>query len=222
MGLVSVWAEIVDAPVQRVARAGYRIDGKGASTWLKVSVSRGLMCMRGRRLRRLCSWGRVRSGRPSCRGLRRRPVVVPAPELEALRDLVRAREDLRGDLMGAHHRLSKLLLRHGLIWTGPGEAAAGPDRTAVPTSQSQVARSRLPPIPNTRRPASLRRWISAGRVLIRLSRPITTRFRAATAGIHSVSSTPSGHSGISLCPTWIVSLRAAESACPIPSALSST
>lgn len=50
-----------------------------------------------------------------------RPVVVPAPELEALRDLVRAREDLRGDLMSARHRISKLLLRQGLIWTGPGE-----------------------------------------------------------------------------------------------------
>ena len=51
-----------------------------------------------------------------------RPVVVPAPDLEALRDLVRAREDLRGDLMGARHRVSKLLLRRGLIWDGPGEA----------------------------------------------------------------------------------------------------
>ena len=40
------------------------------------------------------------------------PVRVPAPEEEALRDLVRAREDLRGDLMRARHRLSKLLLRH--------------------------------------------------------------------------------------------------------------
>jgi transposase len=53
-----------------------------------------------------------------------RAVVVPAPELEALRDLVRAREDLRGDLMSARHRLSKLLLRQGLIWAGPGEAWA--------------------------------------------------------------------------------------------------
>jgi transposase len=40
------------------------------------------------------------------------PVRVPTPEQEALRDLVRAREDLRGDLMRARHRLSKLLLRH--------------------------------------------------------------------------------------------------------------
>jgi transposase len=40
------------------------------------------------------------------------PVRVPTPEEEALRDLVRAREDLRGDLMRARQRLSKLLLRH--------------------------------------------------------------------------------------------------------------
>jgi transposase len=53
-----------------------------------------------------------------------RPVLVPAAELEALRDLVRAREDLRGDLMRARHRIGKLLLRHELIWTGPGEAWA--------------------------------------------------------------------------------------------------
>jgi transposase len=51
-----------------------------------------------------------------------RAVVVPAPELEALRDLVRAREDLRGDLMSARHRIGKLLLRRGLVWGGPGEA----------------------------------------------------------------------------------------------------
>lgn len=51
-----------------------------------------------------------------------RPVVVPAPELEGLRDLVRAREDLRGDLMSARHRVGKLLLRRGLVWEGPGDA----------------------------------------------------------------------------------------------------
>src|SRR4051794_34507350 len=37
-------------------------------------------------------------------------VVVPSIEAESLRDLVRAREDLRGDLMSARHRVSKLLL----------------------------------------------------------------------------------------------------------------
>jgi transposase len=51
-------------------------------------------------------------------------VTVPSVEQEAARDLVRAREDVRGDLMSARHRLSKLLLRQGIVyydgkaWTG--------------------------------------------------------------------------------------------------------
>jgi transposase len=44
------------------------------------------------------------------------PVRVPGPEEEAARDLVRAREDTRGDLMRARHRLSNLLLRHGAVY----------------------------------------------------------------------------------------------------------
>ncbi|HZJ28439.1 MAG TPA: IS110 family transposase [Solirubrobacterales bacterium] len=43
-------------------------------------------------------------------------VRVPDPVDEAARDLVRAREDARADLMRARHRLSKLLLRHGLVF----------------------------------------------------------------------------------------------------------
>jgi transposase len=42
------------------------------------------------------------------------PVRVPGAEEEALRDLVRAREGVRMDLMRCRHRLSKLLLRHGI------------------------------------------------------------------------------------------------------------
>jgi transposase len=42
------------------------------------------------------------------------PVRVPGPAEEALRDLVRAREAVRVDLMRCRHRLSKLLLRHGI------------------------------------------------------------------------------------------------------------
>jgi transposase len=41
-------------------------------------------------------------------------VRVPGDEEEALRDLVRAREAVRMDLMRSRHRLSKLLLRHGI------------------------------------------------------------------------------------------------------------
>jgi transposase len=48
-----------------------------------------------------------------------RAVAVPSVQEEALRDLVRAREDLRGDLMRARHRLAKLLLRHEVRFDGP-------------------------------------------------------------------------------------------------------
>jgi len=51
-------------------------------------------------------------------------VVVPTVAQEAARDLVRAREDCRGDLMRARHRLSKLLLRHGIVYSG-GRAWTG-------------------------------------------------------------------------------------------------
>lgn len=43
-------------------------------------------------------------------------VSVPTADQESARDLVRAREDSRGDLMRARHRLSKLLLRHGIVY----------------------------------------------------------------------------------------------------------
>lgn len=45
-------------------------------------------------------------------------VRVPSEEEEALRDLVRAREDVRQDLSRARHRLSKFLLRRDLRFEG--------------------------------------------------------------------------------------------------------
>ena len=42
-------------------------------------------------------------------------VTVPSVQREAARDRVRAREDVRGDLMRARHRVSKLLLRQGIV-----------------------------------------------------------------------------------------------------------
>jgi len=45
-------------------------------------------------------------------------VSVPTVDQENTRDLVRAREDARGDLMRARHRLSKLLLRQGIVYSG--------------------------------------------------------------------------------------------------------
>jgi transposase len=49
-------------------------------------------------------------------------VRVPSVEEEQLRDLVRAREDLRGDLSRARQRLSHLLRRRGLRYPGRGSA----------------------------------------------------------------------------------------------------
>ena len=46
------------------------------------------------------------------------PVCVPSIEREAARDLVRAREDCRADLMRARHRVLALLLRHNIVYTG--------------------------------------------------------------------------------------------------------
>jgi transposase len=45
---------------------------------------------------------------------------VPSVADEQFRDVIRAIEDCRGDLMRARHRLGKLLLRRDLRWAGPG------------------------------------------------------------------------------------------------------
>ena len=51
-------------------------------------------------------------------------VAVPTIADEGARDLVRAREDARADLMRARHRLSKVLLRHGRIYDEGAWSAA--------------------------------------------------------------------------------------------------
>jgi transposase len=56
------------------------------------------------------------------------PVTVPDADVEAVRDLVRAREDARADLMRVRHRLSKLLLRQGRLYSG-GRAWTGVHET---------------------------------------------------------------------------------------------
>src|SRR5690606_9556758 len=49
-------------------------------------------------------------------------VVVPSVEQEQVRDLVRAREDVRADLMRARHRLGKFLLRRERYFPGRDRA----------------------------------------------------------------------------------------------------
>lgn len=46
------------------------------------------------------------------------PIAVPTEDEEAVRDLLRCREDTVTDLTRARHRLSKFLLRHGQRFTG--------------------------------------------------------------------------------------------------------
>ena len=47
------------------------------------------------------------------------PVKVPAPAVEAGRELTRAHDACRRDLMNARHRVSKMLLRHGRVYPEP-------------------------------------------------------------------------------------------------------
>ncbi len=47
---------------------------------------------------------------------------IPSVADEQFRDVIRAIEDCRGDLMRARHRLSKMLLRRDLRWAAPGSA----------------------------------------------------------------------------------------------------
>ena len=75
-------------------------------------------------------------------------IHVPSPALEAARDLVRAREDVRCDLPRARHRVSKLLLRHGQVYPrasrrGRSDTATGWRRVAL-TSQTRAGVYRQP------------------------------------------------------------------------------
>jgi transposase len=68
-------------------------------------------------------------------------VSVPTIDQENARDLVRAREDCRGDLMRARHRLSKFLLRQGIVysdgqaWTDTHDAWLRRQRFSSPALQ---------------------------------------------------------------------------------------
>jgi transposase len=65
-------------------------------------------------------------------------VSIPSVSQEAVRDLVRAREDCRGDLMRARHRLSKLLLRYGIVYYGGKAWTGAHDRWLRTVAASQL------------------------------------------------------------------------------------
>jgi transposase len=75
-------------------------------------------------------------------------VRVPGAEEEAVRDLVRAREAVRQDLMRCRHRLSKLLLRHGIrfddgpTWTDRHRAWLASIELGRPAAQATLLDAR--------------------------------------------------------------------------------
>jgi transposase len=77
------------------------------------------------------------------------PIYVPAPELEAARDLVRAREDARLDLMRDRHGLSKFCLRHGRRL--PAKFWAALAASGCPSSGSSSPPSSRPSTPTCTR-----------------------------------------------------------------------
>jgi len=56
-------------------------------------------------------------------------VQAPTPTQEAVRDLCRAREDAKEDLLRCRHRLGKMLLRRGLVYSGGKKAWTQAHRT---------------------------------------------------------------------------------------------
>ena len=114
------WLKTLPAPVRVVYEAGP--TGYGLA---RACTGAGISCVVAAPSRIRPAADRVKTDRRDAERLARllrlgevTPVRVPGPEEEAARDLVRAREDARGDLMRARHRLSKLLLRHGAVYDG--------------------------------------------------------------------------------------------------------
>jgi transposase len=119
------YLETVPKPFRAVYEAGptgYGLARRAAERGLWVEV-----CAPGHILKR--AQDRIKTDKRDAAKLARlllagelRAVRIPTPEEEQLRDLVRAREDVRVDLMRARHRLSKLLLRRELYYPGRGNA----------------------------------------------------------------------------------------------------
>ena len=118
---VAAWVGSLPGPVAVVYEAGP--TGFGLARFL---ASAGIGCQVAAPSKLLRPGGdRVKTDARDARHLARLlhmgqvvAVAVPEAATEAARDLVRAREDVRGDLMSARHRVSKLLLRQGIVYSG--------------------------------------------------------------------------------------------------------
>ena len=129
--LVVEWLETIPRPFQAVYEAGptgYGLARRGGERGLDVVV-----CSPGHITKNATD--RIKTDERDATRLARlllagelRLVRVPEPAEEQLRDLVRAREDLRVDLMRCRHRISKFLLRREIYYPHPGNAWTGRHR----------------------------------------------------------------------------------------------
>ncbi|MEV5361104.1 IS110 family transposase, partial [Micrococcus luteus] len=126
-GEIIGWAQSLPGPVRVVYEAGP--TGFGLARSFATKGTECLVAAPSKLIRP--SGDRVKTDKRDARHLARLlhlgevvAVAVPTVQQEAARDLVRARDDCRGDLMAARQRVSKLLLRQGIVYCG-GEAWTG-------------------------------------------------------------------------------------------------
>jgi transposase len=120
-GEIAGWISSLPGPVSVVYEAGP--TGYGLARFL---LEAGIVCMVAAPSKLVRPSGdRVKTDARDARHLARLlhlgevvEVSVPSVGQEAARDLVRARDDCRGDLMAARHRLTHLLLRRGIVYCG--------------------------------------------------------------------------------------------------------
>ncbi len=116
------WLGTLPGPVRRAMRRGRRGIGlyrAAVATGIGIEVIAPGKTPRGR-------GDRVKTDRKEAELLARcliagslTRVVVPSPQVEAAREVVRAHDACRRDLMNARHRVSKMLLRHGRVYPEP-------------------------------------------------------------------------------------------------------
>lgn len=120
-GKVAEWAKGMPQP----ARCVYESGPTGFDLKRKLDKA-GVPCVVGAVSKMLRPSGdRVKTDRRDATFLARMlavgnivEVAMPTEAMEAARDLARAREDCRHDLMRARHLLSKFLLRKGIVYPG--------------------------------------------------------------------------------------------------------
>lgn len=120
-GEIAAWVATLAAPVKVVYEAGP--TGYGLARHL---LAIGIDCVVAAPSKLIRPQGdRVKTDARDARHLARLlylgevvAVQIPSLEQEAARDLVRARDDCREDLMAARHRVTHVLLRRGIVYSG--------------------------------------------------------------------------------------------------------